>query len=234
MWLVVALFVHRGYRSNLLAGIRHRMLDPTVLSLDDANRVVVADRLLDSDDVRDVRLGLEVLAHGARPGLGHRLEQLSSDARAIVRADALHRLPGIDPTRAAMAARRGLADPDAGVRAAAAHVLALVGDRTDLHAIEVHLGDEDPDVRVAVLGAMARLGDADARRQVSEEVTRLGSSSDSSARVLAARVLGAHAAASEIERGSLGLLIHDEDDAVANGPSPRFARSTMVAWSTRS
>ena len=142
----------------------------------------------------------------------NRLEQLSSDARAIVRADALHRLPGIDPTRAAMPARRGLADPDAGVRAAAAHVLALVGDRTDLHAIEVHLGDEAPDVRVAVLGAMAQLGDADARRQVSEEVTRLGSSSDSSARCSRRGSSVRTRSASEIERGSLGLLIHDDDE----------------------
>ena len=70
---------------------------PAALAIDDANSLAVADRLLDSDDPRDVRLGLDTLALAEHPALPERLDLLTRDARPIVRNDALERLAGADP-----------------------------------------------------------------------------------------------------------------------------------------
>ena len=45
VWLVVAVLVHRSYRTNLLTSIRFRTLDPAAITIDGANSLAVADRL---------------------------------------------------------------------------------------------------------------------------------------------------------------------------------------------
>ena len=104
VWLVVALLVHRSYRAALLTSLRFRTLDPAALSLDDANLLAAADGLLASDDDRDVRLGIELLAEAEHPALVAHLQRLTDDGHRAVRADALWRLGALDATVGADAA----------------------------------------------------------------------------------------------------------------------------------
>jgi len=105
-WVCVAVALARGYRVNLLVNLRHRTLDVAAITLDDPGTLAAIDRLIDSDEPRDVRLGLDTLAAAGRPDLADRLLVLTVDPRAAVRADALVRLARLDPARASIAARR--------------------------------------------------------------------------------------------------------------------------------
>ena len=75
-WIVTALAVYRGYRVNLLANLRHRLLDPAELSIDGPNAMVAIDRLLDSVDQRDVRLGIASLMSIRPDDTADRLEKV--------------------------------------------------------------------------------------------------------------------------------------------------------------
>ena len=82
-------------------------LDPSDLTPDEVDPVVL-DGLLASDDERDVRLGIELLAQAEHPALVAHLQRLTDDGHRAVRADALWRLGALDATRRR---RRGPATP---------------------------------------------------------------------------------------------------------------------------
>ena len=68
-WVVVAVLLYREYRSNLLANLRGRTLDPADLAVEDESSLIAIDRLVESDDERDVRLGLDILTIAEHPEL---------------------------------------------------------------------------------------------------------------------------------------------------------------------
>jgi HEAT repeat protein len=216
VWLAVAVLVHRSYRTNLLTSLRFRTLDPSALVLDEANTLAVADGLLDSEDPRDIRLGLDTLALADHPALPERLDLLTRHPRTIVRTDALHRLASVDPERAGAAARRALRDADPSARAASVHVLASLGDGSALLAVEAHRSDDDPDVRVAVLSAMAHLGGLPVRREVAGTIAAWATADDPTERLLAARALDALGPETGVDRAALAALLVDADPQVAN------------------
>ena len=189
---------------------------PPAITIDGANSLAVADRLLESEDPRDVRLGLDTLSFAEHPALADRLVRLTGEGPALVRADALERLARADPALAAVAARRGLDDAEPSMRARSVQVLATAGDSSALELVEAQRRDPDTDVRVAALAAMARLGDDAVGAIVTLEVARLADDPDPSQRVLAARVLEACDSAADIDRGPLRGLLVDADQDVAN------------------
>ena len=169
-WTVVALHVFRDYRVNLLSNLRHRTLDPAELTIEGATTLAAITRLLDSDDERDVRLGLDALDNADHPDLVASLQGLAMDERAGVRTDVLDRLVRIGSPIAATVARTGLDHDNPVVRAASVRTLAAAGDPSDLPAVVGCLSDSDPDVAVAVVLAMSVIGDDSARRQVACEI----------------------------------------------------------------
>ena len=134
-WVVVAVLLYREYRVNLLANLRGRTLDPADLTVEEESSLIVIDRLVESDDERDVWLGLDILTIAEHPELPAKLQRLVVDERVSVRTDALERLVAVSPAAAADAARRGLDDPSSGVRAASIRVLGAAGSLADLVAI---------------------------------------------------------------------------------------------------
>ncbi len=215
-WIVVAWFVYRDYRVNLLDNLRHRELDPVELEIDGEAAIAVVERLLDSGDDRDVRLALDTLQIARSPDLSKRLEQLALTGRASVRVDALERLSSLEPVRAAAAARQGLDDWDPAVRAASVRTLGLLGGADDVRAISGHVSDSDDDVQLAAAIAMSRIGDAPARAEADVRIASLAGSAMPAERILAARILGACDPTSSIDRRPLSLLIGDADHHVVN------------------
>ncbi|MEO8692755.1 MAG: hypothetical protein ABI658_04510 [Acidimicrobiales bacterium] len=215
-WIVVALCVFRGYRVNLLANLRHRVLDPVELTIDGAHTMTVIDRLLDSDDDRDVRLGLHTLTVAQHPELSMRLERLALHDRATVRSDALDRLVHVDSVVAAMAARRGLDHHSAGARAASLRALAIVGIADDVAAIASRAEDADDEVKLAAAIAMSRIGDDDDRRDVAAMIVELARSEQAHHRVLAARMVEGCDTGVWMNRSPLRALLGDPDHDVVN------------------
>ena len=134
-WTIVALFVFREYRDNLLANLRHRTLDPAELTIEGSTTLAAIHRLLDSTDERDVRLGLDTLALADHPDLAERLQGLATDDRVNVRVDVLERLLRVSAPLAAEAARSSLHHHSPAVRAASLRTLGTAGGPSDVSSI---------------------------------------------------------------------------------------------------
>ncbi len=223
-WVAVALAVYRGYRVNLLANLRHRTLDPSELTIDGVSTMAVLDRLLDSPDDRDVRLGLDTLTRAQHPDLASRLERLATGERVALRSDALERLVVADPARAAAAARNGLDHTDARVRAASLRTLALVGGSSDVPAVVARARDVDDGVRLAATVALSHVGDDVTRRGIAESILTLARSSVAERRIESGRMLGQCAAGPWIDRHLLHTLLADPDHEVV------VAALSAVRW----
>ncbi|HUP33074.1 MAG TPA: hypothetical protein VM184_08595 [Gaiellaceae bacterium] len=159
VWTAIALAVYRAYARALAEEVRRRPLASTGFdaAADDAEAVRA---LLRSDDARDVRLGLDLLAGVTSPTSDVELHQLAEHADPEVRMRALGQLAAAGDARAAASAASLAADlarsDDATDRRAAAAAFAsreTVGP--ELGVLVALLGDRDLSVRAAALDVVA-------------------------------------------------------------------------------
>jgi len=157
IWTMVAFGVYRSYARALADEMRTRSFEPSAAELaeDDAVRT-----LMRSDDARDVRLGLDLLAGALSPAVSAELLQAAQHADPDVRVRALVRLASAGDERAAadVAAlpRKLASSQDPRERRAAATAL---GTRdvvpADARLLVALLEDADPSVRTAALEAVS-------------------------------------------------------------------------------
>ncbi len=215
-WTIVALFVFHDYRVNLLSNLRHRTLDPSALTIEGATTMAAIDRLLDSDDERDVRLGLDSLDMADHPDLSARLQRLAADERVGVRMDVLERLVRVSLPLAAAAARSGLDHHSAAVRAASVRTLGIAGGPSDISSIAACSNDPDPEIKIAAVTAMSWIGDHHATRQAAAEIEALTNAATPDSLVLAARMLGDCAPGTAIDRSALRAMLAAPEHDVVN------------------
>ena len=215
-WTIVALYMYRDYRVNLLANLRHRSLDPAELTIEGASTLAAIHRLIDSDDEREVRLGLDTLASAEHPDLSASLQSLAMDERVGVRSDVLDRLVRVDPSAAVDAARTGLGHPSPEVRAASVRTLGMAGAASDLSSITACLSDVSTDVQVAAVIAISRIGDDSARQQVAFQIDTLSRAEFSDGLILAARMLAGSETGDRIDRRPLRAMLDAGDHNVVN------------------
>lgn len=215
-WTIVALFVYRGYRVNLLSNLRHRTLDPAELAIEGASTLAAIHRLVDSIDERDVRLGLDTLTAAGHPDLSTRLQSLTSDERVSVRCDVLDRLVHIDAAAAATAARDGLSHASPEIRATSIRTLAIAGGSSDVSAISPCLCDPNVEVQVAAVAALSRMGDEPARRQVGFQIETLARAESPDGLILAARMLAGSEPCDWVDRRPLRAMLAAGDRDVVN------------------
>jgi len=167
LWLWLALAAYRGYRVNLQRTLTRREWDPVDLRLDDQSRGAI-QALIDDGDLRDLRLGLDVLADADSPDLAQQVAGLLADPdpeRRLVAVSAAARATrsSIDNgwVVPALAPLRG--DPDQRVRTAVD--IALVGAADDVERTRATrrwadaLTGDDPDQLPGALVAVAALPD---------------------------------------------------------------------------
>jgi hypothetical protein len=164
VWTGIAVGVYRSYRRTLASEMRRRsLLAGAVGFVDDEASL---RELLRSPDVRDVRLGLDLLAGLESQASRAELEELAGHADPEVRARALVELAARGDEAAAVelhplvARLAGSAEPSD--RRAAAVAIAARGVVSDDRAVLLGLlGDPDRLVRCAALDAVAPEDGAD-------------------------------------------------------------------------
>jgi hypothetical protein len=176
IWTVVAVSVYRSYTRALADEVRRRPVladEPGVL----ADDVPAVRALLGSDDARDVRLGLDLLAGAASPASDVELRRLAAHGDPEVRLRALGQLAAAGDGRAVTEAASLVQDlvrsPDARDRRAAAVGLQLPEVAADRGQLVQLLDDPDPSVRSASLDAVMP-ADAEDERVVSRVVDAAG------------------------------------------------------------
>lgn len=158
LWTLAGLLVYRQYARSIVDAFRRRLLPDVAPDLADRESALVLQRLVASDDGRDVRLGLDLLSGAALPAERTELNRLAGDSRPDVRVPALVRLASEgagDATARLRAEIDALArSTDAAGRTLAAQALAAptAVDRAPLAAL---IRDPDPRVRVAALEAVS-------------------------------------------------------------------------------
>ncbi len=215
-WVVVAVMTYRAYRGSLLASLRSRTLDPSELAMADEGSLIAIDRLVESHDERDVRLGLDILTIAQHPRLAERLQHLAVDERVGVRTDALQRLVQVAPEMAAAAARAGVDDEHPDVRAASVRVLGLACDPQDRTAIDAAWSDPALEVRVAAAFALSRMNDDAVHADLTVRLDRLIHDADERHRVSGARMLAALDPAAPVDRGVIRALLTDRSPDVVD------------------
>ncbi len=162
-WTAVAVRVYRSYARSLADEVRRRPLGRWELGGDDE---LAARALLRSEDARDVRLGLDLLAGVASPTPSSELRQLLEHADPEVRVQALRGLAaGGDASASAEAAsltRELAASGDPADRRAAAAALGWSEVATPSREVLVALlDDRDASVRAAALESVVAADGAD-------------------------------------------------------------------------
>ena len=154
-WTVVAVLMARAYRRALAASLQHRILTDGCVDLHEETEAAALHGLLVSDDVNEVRLGLDLVAGEASPAVIAELERLVDDARPAVRLGALTRLSlldGVANGRLAAEISVSAFSAESADRRAAAGALAVTGgDRSVLSRL---LADDEPTVRLAALSSV--------------------------------------------------------------------------------
>ena len=165
IWTGIAVGVYRSYRRTLAAQMRRRSLLAGAVGF--AEDEASLRELLRSTDVRDVRLGLDLLAGVESETSGADLQQLADHADPEVRVRALVELASRGDAGAAaevaplVASLAGSAE--ASDRRAAAMAMSARGVADDRTVLIGLLGDPDRTVRAAALDAVAPEDGADER-----------------------------------------------------------------------
>lgn len=163
IWTAVAVGVYRSYARALADEMRRRRLGSSDVDVA-ADDVSAVHALLRSEDARDVRLGLDLLAGTASFAPGAELRQLAEHSDPEVRVLALGQLAAQGDARASAEARMLVADlahsGEAAERRAAAAAFGGRGEwNADAGVLAALLQDTDLSVRAAALDAVAP-GDA--------------------------------------------------------------------------
>lgn len=164
IWLAVAARVYSSYTRSLAEEMRRRSLVEGELDVADRDAAAIP-ALLRSDDVRDVRLGLDLLAGAASPALEVELRLIAEHADPEARVRALGQLAASGDRRAAadvavLVSELARSDDPADRRASAAGLVWRGLAAVESGVLVALLEDPDASVRAAALDAVAS---ADAR-----------------------------------------------------------------------
>jgi hypothetical protein len=158
VWTLAGLFLYSEYTRSIVAAFRRRLLPDVAPDLTDTESAAVLQRLVSSDDGRDVRLGLDLL-RGSESSAEHvELIRLAGDPHPDVRLPALVRLAAdgvgdaADRLRSEVATLARSVEPAERRIAAEALAAPIAVDRAPLAGL---VSDPDLQVRKAGLEAVS-------------------------------------------------------------------------------
>jgi hypothetical protein len=158
VWTLAGVLFYNDYARSIAAALRRRLLADVAPDLGGAETTEALQRLLASDDGRDVALGLDLLAGSSSPVGLTELRRLADDGRPAVRVAALVRLATEGDAGATVRLDAEIAalstSSDADERRIAAQALATPA-AAGREPLALLVRDPDPGVRAAALAAVS-------------------------------------------------------------------------------
>ena len=190
LWMGAALLVYRDYAANLLKTMRRRALGAAELTLDDATLGVV-QRLAAGDELRDIRLALDMLQGAKHPALAGEVQRLAQSGRADIQVEALTRIEqiGLQPALATVQALAATS-PDVRVQGAAIRALCALEESDAVETVAPHLESNHDEIRLAAAVGLLRYGSVPGILAAGKYVQEWSESAEPAERRLLARVIG--------------------------------------------
>jgi len=190
-WAGSAFLAYRGYAGSLVQTLRRRALDPAELSLDDGSSRAVVEGFLNSNNIREVRLALDLLENGDQQALDEKLIALLNHPNASIRVEALGRIERHKVALALPAVRDCLeSETDSLAIAAAVQAYCALDESGIVEGILSYLSDNNREVQRGAGVGLLRYGGIPGVLAAGQWLTSLEGSIDPADRQLAARIIG--------------------------------------------
>ncbi|MCE7985160.1 MAG: hypothetical protein DYG89_28640 [Caldilinea sp. CFX5] len=195
LWTAAGFWVYRGYAASLLTVLRTSALQERAaidLNLEDPAALTVVTRLLASDKLPEVRLGLDLLQQAAHPALTAHLPALATSPQPTIQVEALQRIEALRLKAALPAVEKALATTtDEAAKAVALRTLAALAEGDALPTLTPYLDDTAVALRRAALVGLLRDGGIPGILAAGERLLALQQAAAPVERQLAAQVIGA-------------------------------------------
>lgn len=191
IWSGAAVLAYRNYAAALQTALSRRVLNAAELTLADSSSLIVIERLLNSADVAQVRLALDVLEQTEHASLATKLIQLLDQPTSEVRLEALMRLEQRTPPNALPQVMKQLArEADVRVKGQAVRTLCALAEADAVEDVAPFIDDAAPEVRLGALVGLLRYGGIAGVLIAAERLTELERSPDPVQRAFVAQVIG--------------------------------------------
>jgi len=191
LWIGSALYVYRDYAANLIRSMRRRALDPVELNLDDKANLAVANRLLTSEKLSEVRLALDMLQGAEHPTLPEQLITLVQSESTDIQIEALTRIENLK-LQAALPYVQDIAllSSDPLVRGSAIRAYCALEEAETVELVTPYLDSTETEVRLGAAVGLLRYGSIPGVLAVGPRLESWEHSTDAADRCFLARVTG--------------------------------------------
>ncbi len=192
LWCAISLLVYREYGVTLLQTIKRRALGEVALTLTDEASLTAVHQLLQSNQVHEVRLALDMLETADHPTLPDQLLSLASHTQPNIQIEALHRLEqhkSMDalPVVLKVIERGG----NTAVQGAALQTLCALNETEAVHTVTPYLKHNAPARRQGALVGLLRYGGISGIMAAAPYLDQAQQSTTITGRVMAAQAIGA-------------------------------------------
>jgi AAA family ATP:ADP antiporter len=191
LWALNSLGVYRNYATTVLQTIKRRALKDVELTLTDEVSVAAVNRLLQSDQVGEARLALDMLETAEHPSFPVRVLALAGRSQPEIQVEALwrieqHRLRDALPLVENLVAEA----QDSLVQGAALQTLCALAEADAVQQVTPYLQGEEEAIRRGALVGLLRYGGISGIMAAAPYLDRVQQSTSAADRALAAAIIG--------------------------------------------
>jgi HEAT repeat protein len=185
------LLVHQGYGQTLRQTIKRRSLGEVELSVADGASLAAVNRLLQSNELHEVQLALDMLETAVFPTYPDQLLQLASHAQPAIQIEALHRIERHQQTAALpLVTKLAEAGGETAVQGAALQTLCALAEAEAVALATPYLNHHSTAVRHGALVGLLRYGGISGIIAAAPYLDEAQQAATVADRVLAAQVIG--------------------------------------------
>lgn len=190
-WLLAGRWVYREYAHTLIQNLSRRALRAETFVLADRSTLAAVEQLVQSADLREVRLALDLLAQAEHPSLTTHLVALVEHAAPGIQVEALERIARYRLMSALPVVEACLRmEPPVAVKGAALQALCALKAGAAVDQVKPYLEDPAPAVREGALVGLLRAGWIVGSGAAGQRLITLARAPDQAQRILAAQVIG--------------------------------------------
>jgi AAA family ATP:ADP antiporter len=213
IWLFVGNLVFRDYAANLLHILKRRTLGEGELTIADSSTLAVVERLVNGGDLREVRLGLDMLTEARHPYLPDHLLTLATKPSQEIQVEALGRIEQLKLTEALTVVENiAEASKEPDVMQAALRAMAAIQGEDAVPELVPYLNHPQAQVRIGAMVGLLRYAGKPGKETVESRLNEMELATDPVPRRLLALVLE-KAEMPELHQTLISLL-KDEDMSV--------------------